>query len=37
MPEVPDYPQSRLEIISSDNIRDVLSLKIGDLVAVEIS
>ncbi|MFC1943043.1 DUF120 domain-containing protein [Chloroflexota bacterium] len=36
IPEVPDYPQSKLEIISSDNIRDALSLKIGDLVAVEI-
>ncbi len=35
IPEVPDYPQSKLEIISSDNIRDVLSLNIGDLVAVE--
>ncbi len=34
--EVPDYPESKLEIISSDKIRDILSLKIGDLVSVAI-
>ncbi len=36
IPQVPDYPESKLEIISSDRIRDVLSLKVGDLVLVEI-
>lgn len=36
IPQVPDYPESKLEIISSDKIRDVLSLKVGDLVPVEI-
>ena len=36
IPQVPDYPESKLEIISSDRIRDVLSLKVGDPVPVEI-
>ncbi len=36
VPLVPGYPESKLEIISSDRIRDVLSLKVGDLVSVEI-
>ena len=36
IPMVRDYPESKLEIISSDRIRDVLSLKVGDLVQVEI-
>ncbi len=36
IPQVPDYPESKLEIISADRIRDVLSLKAGDLVEVEI-
>ncbi len=36
IPQVPDYPESKLEIISSDRIRDVLSLEVGDLVPVEI-
>jgi CTP-dependent riboflavin kinase len=36
IPQVPDYHESKLEIISSDRIRDVLSLEIGDLVIVEI-
>ena len=36
IPEVPGYPESKLEIISSDRIRDVLSLKVGDLVSVAI-
>ncbi len=35
-PLVHDYPESKLEIISSDRIRDVLSLKVGDFVQVEI-
>ena len=36
IPQVSDYPESKLEIISSDRIRDVLSLKVSDLVSVEI-
>ena len=36
IPQVPDYPESKLEIISSERIRDVLSLEVGDLVPVEI-
>ncbi|MFC2031943.1 DUF120 domain-containing protein [Chloroflexota bacterium] len=36
IPQVPGYPESKLEIISSDKIRDVLSLKVGDLVTVEV-
>ena len=36
IPQVPGYPEAKLEIISSDRIRDVLSLKVGDLVPVEI-
>ncbi len=36
VPLVPDYPESKLEIISSDRISDVLSLKVGDFVRVEI-
>ncbi len=37
IPLVPDYPESKLEIISSDRIREVLSLKFGDIVTVEVS
>jgi CTP-dependent riboflavin kinase len=36
IPEVPDYPESKIEIISSDRIRNVLSLDIGEFVVVEI-
>ena len=36
IPQVPGYPESKLEIISSGRIRDILSLKVGDLVQVEI-
>jgi riboflavin kinase len=36
VPLVPDYPESKLEIISSDRIRNILSLKVGDFVRVEI-
>lgn len=36
IPQVPDYPESKLEIISSDRIRDILPLKVGDLASVEI-
>ena len=35
IPQVPDYPEGKLEIISSDWISDVLSLNIGDIVPVE--
>ena len=35
-PSVPDYPESKLEIISPDRISDILSLKVGDFVQVEI-
>ncbi len=36
IPQVPDYPESKLEIISPDRIRDVLSLEVGDVVEVRI-
>ncbi len=36
-PLIPDYPKSKLEIISSDRIIDALSLKVGDFVQVEFS
>ena len=36
IPQVPDYPESKLEIISSDRIRDILPLRVGDLASVEI-
>ena len=34
--EVPDYPESKLEIIAADKIMDVLTLSIGDEVIAEI-
>ena len=36
IPQVPNYPESKLEIISSCKIRDFLSLEVGDPVPVEI-
>ena len=36
IPQVSDYPESKLEIISSERIRDALSLNVGDTVSVEI-
>jgi CTP-dependent riboflavin kinase len=36
IPQVPDYPESKMEIISSDKIREVLSLNIGESVSVEV-
>jgi CTP-dependent riboflavin kinase len=36
IPEVPDYPESKVEIISSLKIREVLSLEIGELVLLEV-
>ena len=35
-PLVPDYPESKLEIISKEKISEVLSLKVGDFVHIEI-
>ena len=36
IPQVSDYPESKLEIISSMRIRDALSLDVGDTVSVDI-
>lgn len=36
IPQVDDYPEAQLEIISDKNIKDSLLLKDGDLVEVEI-
>ena len=36
VPLVSGYPESKLEIIASDRICDILSLKVGDFVNVEI-
>lgn len=36
IPQVPDYPASKIEIISSHRIRDVLSLNAGEFVVVEV-
>ncbi|MBI2860832.1 MAG: CTP-dependent riboflavin kinase [Chloroflexi bacterium] len=36
LPLVGDYPASKLEIISTEKVREVLSLKVGDMVTVEI-
>jgi len=36
IPLVPDYPSDQLEIISSEHIKQSLSLKDGDLAEVEI-
>ncbi len=36
IPLIPGYPQAQLEIISSEHIKQSLSLKDGDLVDVEI-
>ena len=37
IPRIPDYPESKAEIISSQKIMDVLSLQTGDSVQIEIS
>ena len=37
IPRVTDYPEGKLEIISSDHIREVLSLNIGDTVSVDLN
>ena len=36
IPQVPGYPPAQLEIISSEHIKESLSLEDGDLVEVEI-
>ena len=36
IPEVPDYPESKVEIVSSLKIIEVLSLEIGELVLLEV-
>ena len=37
MPLVPNYPPAQLEIISSENIRQALSLKDGDRVEIAVN
>ena len=36
IPLVEDYPESKLEIIASERLNDLLSLKVGDIVPIEI-
>jgi riboflavin kinase len=36
IPLVEDYPESKLEIIASERLVDLLSLKVGDIVPIEI-
>ena len=36
IPLVDDYPESKIEIIASGRLKDVLSLKDGDVVPIEI-
>jgi len=36
IPVVANYPQTQLEVISSENIKQALSLKDGDMVEVEV-
>jgi riboflavin kinase len=36
IPLVEGYPESKLEIIASDKLVDLLSLKVGDIVPIEI-
>jgi riboflavin kinase, archaea type len=35
-PKVRDYPENKMELIASRNIKEVLSLKGGDVLEVEI-
>ena len=37
IPRVPDYPETKVEIISSQKIMDVLSLQTGDSVQINVS
>jgi CTP-dependent riboflavin kinase len=34
-PEVQDYPENKMELIASQNIQEVLSVKRGDVLEVE--
>ena len=36
IPLVEDYAESKLEIIASERLKDLLSLKVGDIVLIEI-
>jgi len=36
IPLVEDYSESKLEIIASERLKDLLSLKVGDIVPIEI-
>jgi CTP-dependent riboflavin kinase len=36
IPLVPQYPENKVEIIASMNIREALSIKDGDLVSIEV-
>jgi len=36
LPEVKDYPVDQLELVASVNVREILSLKDGDAVEIEI-
>ncbi|UCG64269.1 MAG: CTP-dependent riboflavin kinase [Deltaproteobacteria bacterium] len=36
IPLIDDYPESKLEIIASERLKDLLSLKVGDIVLIEI-
>jgi CTP-dependent riboflavin kinase len=36
IPLVDDYPESKLEIIAPERLRDLLSLQVGDIVLIEI-
>jgi CTP-dependent riboflavin kinase len=36
IPLVDDYPESKLEIIAAERLKDLLSLQVGDMVLIEI-
>ena len=36
VPDVPDYPSNKMELISDQNIKESLSVKAGDFLEVEI-
>ena len=36
IPLVEGYPESKLEIIASERLKDLLSLKVGDIIPIEI-
>jgi len=35
-PEVESYPENKMELIASDNIKEMLSLRTGDFLEVEL-